>query len=116
MCKHVENDHILQLYHEHWGHMNRHYVRVKFETELGIKVKFNDAICEPCQFRKAHCQPFGTRVRTASPGELLSGDVCGPFDVPFSGRKYLIIIKDHYSHFKFCFVSKEKSAIKDALH
>ena len=111
----VEGTDTLQLYHERWGHMDRQYVRIKLQSELGIAVKPSKELCGPCQFGKAHRQPFGTRVQTSKPGELLSGDVCGPFDKSFNGRRYLIVIKDHFSHYRFCFVAREKSAVKEAI-
>lgn len=92
----VKNRQTLQLCYERWGHMDKRYVRVKLESDLSIKVKSNVDICEPCQFEKAHWKPFGTRVRTTSPSELLSGDVCGSFDPSFNKRRYLIVITDHY--------------------
>lgn len=111
----VEGTDTLQLFHERWGHMDKQYVRAKLQSELGITVKPNKELCGPCQFGKAHRQPFGTRVRSSRPGELMSGDVCGPFEKSFNGRRYLIVIKDHFSHFRFCFVAREKSAVKDAI-
>ena len=39
---------ILQLYHEMWGHENKRYVKEKLEREMGIKVEFENEICEPC--------------------------------------------------------------------
>ncbi|KAK7603621.1 hypothetical protein V9T40_003620 [Parthenolecanium corni] len=111
----VENDQMLQLYHERWGHMDKRHVRNKLQSELGIEVKVNNDICESCQYGKAHRLSFGHRARTTAPGELLSGDVCGAFDPSFNGRRYLIVIKDHFSHYRYTFVSKEKNAVKDAL-
>ena len=70
----VESDQLLQLlYHERFGPMDKRHVQTKLQTELGIKVKNDKALCEPCQSGKAHRQPFGNRVKTSTPGELLSG-------------------------------------------
>lgn len=106
---------LLQLYHERWGHQDKRYVLSKLESELGIKTKYDSTICEPCLFGKFHRKSFGKRPSSTSAGELLSGDVCGPFDDSFSGRKYLIVIKDHYSKYRYCFVARHKSAVQDAL-
>lgn len=88
---------------------------------MGIKVKLEKDICEPCQFGKAYRKRFGTRVSKPLPGYLLSVDVFGPFDTSFCGSKYLIVIKDHYTHFWYGYIEKEKSVpvlshcISDAL-
>lgn len=39
----VDTDQILQLYHEIWGHMDKCYVSMKLEFDLGVKVKLNRA-------------------------------------------------------------------------
>ncbi|KAK7576628.1 hypothetical protein V9T40_012914 [Parthenolecanium corni] len=106
---------LFSLYHERWGHMDKRHVRNKLQSKLGVEVKVNNDICESCQYGKAHRLLFGHRARTTAPGELLSGDVCGLFNPSFNGRRYLIVIKDHFSHYRYTFVSKEKSAVKDAL-
>lgn len=94
--------------------MDKRYVSSKIESELGLKVPADSDIYEPSQLGKAHRLPFGTRERVTYPGEL-SGDVCGPFDPSFNGRRYLIIIKDYYSRYRYCFVAKEKLAVKEAV-
>jgi len=106
---------LLQLLHERWGHQDVCYVRDKIERDFGIKVKLPREICEPCQFGKAHRLPFGTRLKTHKAGELISADICGPLDVSFGGRKYLLVFTDHFTRYRYCYLLKEKSAAVDAL-
>lgn len=105
----------LQLYHERWGHQDKRHVKMLVEKELGIKVKLNKELCEPCIFRKAHRLPFGTRKKAAKPGELMSTDVCGPFDESFKKKRYLVALKDSYTKFRYGFLVREKSEVKNVL-
>ncbi|GAB0091863.1 uncharacterized protein DMENIID0001_067520 [Sergentomyia squamirostris] len=62
-----------------------------------------------------HRQSFGTRKKATVAGELVSTDVCGPFDASFQGKKYLVIFKDSFTKFRYGFVIKEKSEVKKVL-
>ncbi|GFY70195.1 retrovirus-related pol polyprotein from transposon tnt 1-94 [Trichonephila inaurata madagascariensis] len=44
---------------------------------------------------------FGTREKASEPGELISADVCGPFDESLQKKKYLVVFKDSFT--KFCY-------------
>ncbi|CAG7785690.1 unnamed protein product, partial [Allacma fusca] len=108
----VESSEIVQLYHERWGHVDKNHVRAKL-AELGLKKRSQETktnSSNPCQFDKVHRETFEKRSSTRAVGELLSGDICGPFDCSFGGRKYLIVIKDNYSNYRNTFVEKEKTA------
>ena len=109
------NENTLQLYHERWGHQNKRFVKEKLRNDLGIDVKMDQAICEPCIYGKMHRQSFGTRQKVSKPGELMSADVVGPFKESFGKNKYVVIFKDSYSKFCFGFFMKTKSEVKDAL-
>ncbi|GAB0089493.1 secreted RxLR effector protein 161-like [Sergentomyia squamirostris] len=109
------DDGLLQLYHERWGHQNKAHIKKKLETEMGIKTKSDDLVCEPCIYGKMHRQSFGTRKKATVAGELVSTDVCGPFDASFQGKKYLVIFKDSFTKFRYGFVIKEKSEVKKVL-
>ncbi|KMQ84496.1 retrovirus-related pol polyprotein from transposon tnt 1-94, partial [Lasius niger] len=106
----------LQLYHERLGHQDKRHVKMLLEKELGIKVKLNKEPCEPCIFGKAHRLPFGTSWKEAAePGELMSTDVCGPFDESFKKKRYLVVFKDSYTKFRYGFLVREKSEVKNVL-
>lgn len=105
----------LQLYHERWGHQDKRHIQEMLERELGIKVKLDKKLCESCIFGKAHRLPFGTRKKTTEPGELMSTDVVGPFDESVSKKRYLVVFKDSYTKFRYGYIIKEKSEVKNAL-
>ncbi|GFY49314.1 integrase catalytic domain-containing protein [Trichonephila inaurata madagascariensis] len=65
----------LHLYHEKWGFQDKRHIRNMLEKELGIRIKLNKELCEPCIFGKAHRILFGTRKKAFEPSELISADV-----------------------------------------
>lgn len=105
----------LQLYHERWGHQDKRHVKRVLEKELGIYVNMDKEICEPCIYGKAHRLPFGTRKKAFRPGELISADVCGPFDISFQKKRYLLVFKDSFTKFRYGYLLKEKSEVKNML-
>ena len=106
----------LQLYHERFGHQNRRHVQTVIKRELGIDVKLDkDQFCEECVYGKAHRLKFGTRENAARPGELMSADVCGPFDESFRKYRYFVVFKDHYSKLRFIAFLRNKSDVAEAL-
>ena len=111
----VVDSSLLQLYHERWGHQDKRHVKNILEKELGISVKLETELCEPCVYGKAHRLSFGTRNKAASAGELISADVCGPFDESFQKKRYLVVFKDSFTKFRYGYVIREKSEVKDAL-
>lgn len=111
----VSDKSILQLYHERWGHQDKCHVKNKLKKELGIEVKCDAEICEPCIYGKSHRLPFGRRKDTSEPGELMSGDVCGPFHESFRKKKYLVVFKDSFSKYRYGYIIREKSEVKNAL-
>lgn len=111
----ISNESLLQLYHERWGHQDKGHVKKKLEQELGIKVKLERNICEPCVYGKTHRLPFGTNVKASSAGELISTDIVGPFDESFSKKRYLVVFKDSYTKFRYGYVVAKKSEASDCL-
>lgn len=107
---------ILQLYHERFGHQNKRHVQMVIKRELNIDSKLdNDHLCEECVYGKAHRLKFGTRESATCPGELMSADVCGPFDESYRKYRYFVVFKDHYSKLRFIAFLKKKSDVVDAL-
>ncbi|GFT61247.1 retrovirus-related pol polyprotein from transposon tnt 1-94 [Trichonephila clavipes] len=91
------------------------------EKELGIHIKLDKELCEPCIYGNAHRLSFGTREKASEPGELISADVCGPFDESFQKKKYLGVFKDSFTKFRYGYLIKEvyintkaKNAIAEA--
>jgi hypothetical protein len=101
-CEGVQaNYSTLELYHERWGRQDKQHVRKMRKSDLGIDVKLVRDICEPCVFGKTHRLPFGTRVKTTKPGQLLSTDVVGQFCASFNKKRFLAVFKDSYCTRRF---------------
>ena len=112
----VNDDKVLQLYHERWGHQDKQHIKSIIEKELNIKVKPGcTKICEACVYGKAHRLKFGTRKKATKAGELVSTDICGPFNESSRKYRYFAIFKDDYTKFRYCFFLKHKSEIQDVL-
>ncbi|GFT49467.1 copia protein [Trichonephila clavipes] len=111
----IADSSLLQLYHERWGYQDKRHIRNMLEKELGIHIKLDKELCEPCIYGKAHRLSFGTGGKASEPGELISADVCGPFDESFQKKKYLVVFKDSFTKFRFGYLIKEKSEVKKVL-
>ncbi|GBN87353.1 Retrovirus-related Pol polyprotein from transposon TNT 1-94 [Araneus ventricosus] len=111
----MESSSLLQLYHLRSGHQDKRHIKDILPTEIGISVHFDNKPCESCIFGKAHRLPFGTRKKATSPGELVSADVRGRFDYSFQKKRFLVVFRDSYTKFRYSFVIKEKSELKDVL-
>lgn len=112
----ASDDSVLQLYHERWGHQDKQHIKSIMEKELNVKVKPDPVkSCEACIYGKTHRLKFGTRKRATKAGELISTDICGPFDQSFRKYKYFAVFKDDYTKFRYCFFLKHKSEVKEAL-
>lgn len=94
--------------HERWGHQDKHHIKNLLRKELNININLDKEICEPCIYGKSHRMPFGRRHRTNAPGELLSADVCGPFDESFQRKRYLVVFKDSYIRYSVWLYHKRK--------
>lgn len=113
--RNIPQDQVLQLFHERFGHQDRAHIKKLLLDRFGISVKNDTFVCEPCIFGKSHKLEFGSRVPATKAGELLCGDVCGPFDPSFSGKRFMIVFKDAYTKFRFVSIAKEKSEVAEAL-
>ena len=83
----------LPLYHERWGHQDKQHVKKMLQKELGINVKIDRELCEPCVYGKAHRLAFGTIPKASAPGELISTDLCGPFNESLAREGILLFLK-----------------------
>lgn len=111
----VDDSSMLQVYHERWGHQDKRHVKAMLKRLMDVDVKLNTELCEPCLFGKAHRSPFGTRPKASKPGELISTDVCGPFEESFQKKRYFVVFKDSYTKYRYCAIIKNKSDVKGAL-
>ena len=96
----ISEDSILQLYHEQQGHQDKQHIKSIIEKELNIKVKADTKLCEACVYGKARRLKFGTRKKPTKAGELISPDLCGPFDELFQKFRFFAVFKDHYTKFR----------------
>lgn len=82
---------------------------------MGIKVNIHNQLCEVCIYGKVHILSFGTRTDCSKAGELISTDVCGPFDKPFRKFQYFIVFKNHFGKFRRGFFLRQKSEVVRGL-
>ncbi|XP_049947022.1 uncharacterized protein LOC126452302 [Schistocerca serialis cubense] len=106
---------VLQLYHESCSHRDKYHVTPKLKKEFKIDVKEGAEIYEPCRFGKVHRTPFGTREKSTRPAELISTDLCGHFYKSFQKKCYLVLFKDNYTKFHYCYFGVEKSELSKIL-
>ena len=111
----TKTDSILQLYHERWGHQDKRHIKNVLRKEMNLKVELDNQLCEPCIYGKAHRLKFGRRQKAEKPGELLSTDVCGPFDESYKRYRYYVAFKDHFTKFRYVFFLRQKSEVSQAL-
>jgi len=111
----VNQENLLQLYHERLAHQNKRHVKSVLKQAFDIDVSLDSEFCEGCIFGKAHRLQFGTRVRVTKPGELVHADVCGPFCYSYSNYRYFVLFKDDYSGYRFVYFMKEKSEVSEKL-
>lgn len=109
------SDSILQLYHERWGHQNKRHIKNVLEQQMDLKVGLDNELCEACIYGKAHRLKFGNRQKATRPGELISTDVCGPFDASCKRYRYFVVFKDHFTKFRYVFFLRQKSEVAQAL-
>lgn len=74
------------------------------------------SIYEGCQYGKSHRLKFGTKIRASVPGEVIHGDVCGPFERSFSGYHYYVLFIDDFSHYSFIYYIKETSEVSQKFN
>ncbi|GFX79872.1 retrovirus-related Pol polyprotein from transposon TNT 1-94 [Trichonephila clavipes] len=82
-----------QLYHERWGHQDKRHIRNMLEKELGIHIKLDKELCEPCIYSQKHTDYHLAQEKASEPGELISADVCGPFDESFQKKSIWLYSK-----------------------
>lgn len=107
---------ILRSWHERLGHQNLAYVK-DFLKQNGIKFTEKDFTCEACLKGKLHRDSFGKSVdRGKECGDVVHVDVCGPMQTTsLGGSRYMLLLKDDFSRFRFVYLLKEKSEVVERL-
>lgn len=106
----------LMEWHRRLGHQNNDQVGSVLK-KCGISFVGDKSQCESCVRGKAHRIPFAKRENaTESIGELVHADVCGPVHVSsIGGRKYFLLIKDAFSHYRHIYFLKTKNEAADRI-
>ena len=84
--------------HERYGHQSEQHMKSIIEGEPNVKVNANTKLCKACVYGKNHHSKFGTKHTKT--GEIISTDICGPFDESLQKFRYFAIFKDDYTKFK----------------
>lgn len=94
------------------GHQNLAHVR-KFLQNNGIDFIDENFGCDGCASGKQHRLSFSLREeKSTACGEIIHADVCGPMEVnSLGGKRYFVMFKDDFSHFRFVFFLKNKSEV-----
>lgn len=78
----------MQLYHGRWKHENKGHVKGKLKKDLGLKVKIDKNLTCGHVFMEKHIvYLFGTRRKVNKPEEVMSADICGPFQESLGKKK-----------------------------
>lgn len=106
----------LKNWQERLGHQNLSYVK-QFLKQNGIKFVERDFTCEACLKGKHQRDSFKeSQNRAIVCGGVVHVDVCGPMQTTsFGGSRYMLLLKDDYSRFRFVYFLKEKSEVIEKL-
>jgi transposase InsO family protein len=90
-------------WHARLGHIGKdRMARLAREGLLGLLVKVDLPICEPCLAGKACRKPFGKAVRATQLLELIHSDICGPMNVKARhGVSYFLTFIDDYTRYGY---------------
>src|SRR5260221_7701578 len=92
----------LQEWHELFGHQGKRHVAESLRRSGIAFDKSNDTPCQDCLLANLKRRSFGNRIdRATKPGQLISSDVCGPFQVEsVDKKKYYVAFKDDWTRFR----------------
>ena len=106
------------LWHARLGHLNMDKLKVMINKNLvdglpHITSFGSGALCEGCQYGKAHRLPFDrSQTRYEAPLELIHSDVMGPTRTPtFSGYRYMVVFVDDYTRYTWVYFVVQKSEV-----
>lgn len=102
----------LRIWHERLGHQHLAHVR-KFLSDNSIEFIDEKFDCDGCAYGKQHRLSFKLREeKSTACGQIIHSDLVGPLEVDsLGGRKYFLMFKDDYSHFRFVYFLKHKSEV-----
>ena len=70
----------------------------------------HEAVCEGCQYGKAHRLPFKKySIRSTKTLQLIHADLLTSNAASYTGLQYMLVIVDDYTRFSWVFFMKEKS-------
>jgi len=106
----------LKEWHESLAHQNKAHVK-KFLKRHEIDFLGSDLFCEACVLGKQHRDTYHSRtVKPTQPGEIISGDVCGPMEnESLGGKRYALVFKDYFTKFRRVFFLAKKSEVASHL-
>lgn len=106
----------LRVWHERLGHQHLAHVR-RFLNSNEIKFADENFDCDGCAYGKQHRLSFELRnEKSTACGEIIHVDVCGPMEVnTLQGRRYFVLFKDDFSHYRFVFFLKNKSEVVEKM-
>lgn len=99
-------------WHVKLGHQNFSYIKSVLKKH-NIDFSESSEFCESCIYGKQHINSYG---KSTSPAEnvcdIVSADLCGPMETTsVGGSRYFLLLKDHYSKFRFVYFLKTKTDI-----
>ncbi|GKB47323.1 retrovirus-related pol polyprotein from transposon TNT 1-94, partial [Tanacetum coccineum] len=111
-----------RLWHHRLSHLNFDTINLllKYDIVTGLpKLKFvKDHLCFSFELRKAKPKSFKTKTTSSSKRRLqiLHMDLCGPMRVEsFNGKKYVLVIVDHYSRYTWTHFLRSKDETTEVL-
>ncbi|KAF2893486.1 hypothetical protein ILUMI_12687 [Ignelater luminosus] len=110
-------DNNLKLWHGKFAHQNFKQLK-KILKKHNIKYETDDnEFCEACIEGKRHREPFGESTsKIEDVCEMVRADLCRPMETSsIGGSKYFLLVKKHYSHYRFIYFLKRKTEVKEKL-
>ncbi|GJW12372.1 retrovirus-related pol polyprotein from transposon TNT 1-94 [Tanacetum coccineum] len=110
------------LWHRRLSHLNFDTIKLLSKNDIvkGLpKLKYiKDQLCSSCKIGKAKRSTFKTKTAPSSKGQLhlLHMDLCGPMWVEsINGKKYILVIIDDYSRYKWTHFLRSKDETLEVL-
>lgn len=106
----------LLTWHKRLAHQNVIQVK-KILNNSRTVFQNQDFRCEDCILGKMHRLPFPkSESKSVRLGELVHADLCGPMqENSLGGARYLLLLKDDYSHWRTLYFIKQKTETTHCL-
>ena len=107
-----------ELIHKRLGHLNHESMLTLRSKSTGLE--FVDGVLKPCDscLKAKHPRTSFASSKRQTAKKILShvsSDVCGPFDVSVSQKKYFVSFVDHHSRFVRLYFIREKSDVLECF-